>query len=133
MASFTEQYRMNIPMFFPSLDLTVAWHLEYQFVRQRTWDGYLQKKSTGSSIIGVQSAVPDPNNEVDEKAIRYWMKYADYYQWPNLVYYDSIDDLVDKMATVNLTALSLRMSDYNTQVKQHIKDKWSEILIKILT
>ena len=133
MASFTEQYRMNIPMFFPSLELTVAWHMEYQFVRQRTWDGYREKKSTGSSILGVQTNVPDPNNEVDEKSIRHWIKFADYYQWPHLVYYDSIDDLVDKMAMVNLTALSLRMNEYNLQAKQHIKDQWSKIMIKILT
>ena len=34
MASLTEQYRMNIPMFFPSKDLLTKWHLEYQTVRQ---------------------------------------------------------------------------------------------------
>lgn len=34
MASLTEQYRMNIPMFFPSKDLLTKWHLEYQIVRQ---------------------------------------------------------------------------------------------------
>ena len=124
---------MNIPMFFPSFELTVKWHLQYQFVRQRTWDGYREKKPTGSSIAGVMRDMPDPNNEVDEASIRYWMKFADYYQWPHLVYYDSIDDLVDKMGSVNLTALSTRMSEYNVQVKQHIKDQWSKIMIKILT
>ena len=133
MSSLTEQYRMNIPMFFPSIDLAVKWHLEYQFIRQRTWDGYREKKSTGSTIKGVDKNMPDPNNDIDESAIRYWLQFADFYQWPHLVYYDSIEDLVDKLSSVNLTALSARMNDYNTLVKKYVRKQWSDILVKTLS
>jgi len=30
MISLTEQYRMNIPLFFPAVDLLTKWHVKYQ-------------------------------------------------------------------------------------------------------
>ncbi len=131
MSSLTEQYRMNIPMFFPSLKLLSTWHLEYQVVRQRTWAAYMLKKARKSNIKGVRNW-PDPNNDEDEDAIRHWLQFADFYQWPHFVYYNSIDDLVDKLIHTNLTQVSHNMKQYNKQARQHIQDSWSQILLKVL-
>lgn len=132
MVSLTEQYRMAVPMFFPSLDLLVKWQLEFQVVKQRTWAGYMMRKSTSSLIPGLMDNVPDPNNDVDEAAIRYWLRFADYYQWPHMLYYDSVDDLVQKIIKTNLTEVSENMKQYNEEVRKKIKDTWSDILEKVL-
>ena len=129
MVSLTEQYRMNIPLFFPSIDLLTVWHAEYQVVRQRTWAGYLMRRSSASSLPGVIQA-PDPNNDVDQDAIKFWLKYADFYQWPHITYYDSVEDLVTKLATTDLKAVSDRMKEHNAEVRQEIKNVWSKMLLK---
>lgn len=131
MSSFTEQYRMNIPMFFPTITLLSKWHIEYQMVRQRTWSGYLHKTSSASLIRGLRTDIPDPNNDVDEDAVKYWLQFADFYQWPHLIYFDSVTDLVNKMLTVDLQEISRRMKEFNEKERLHIKDLWSKILLKI--
>lgn len=131
MVSLTEQYRMNIPLFFPSLDLLTKWHVKYQVVRQRTWNGYMMRQSSKSGIPGLFSKVPDPNNDMDEDAVHYWLNFADFYQWPHVIYFDSVDDLVDKMMTVDLDEISRRMRQFNDQVRHSIKATWSKVLLKL--
>jgi len=131
MVSLTEQYRMNIPLFFPSIDLLTHWQLEFQVVRQRTWDGYMMKRPHRSRILGKLPQVPDPNDDTDEGAIKYWLQYADFYQWPHIVYYSSMDDLVRKLATSNLTMISNNMAAYNVKTRLLIKNTWSDILLRI--
>ena len=131
MSSFTEQYRMNVPMFFPTIDLLSKWHIEYHVVRQRTWAGYLHKTSSSSLIHGYRTNIPDPNNDIDEDAVKYWMQFADYYQWPHLIYFDSVKDLVNKMLKVDLNEISRRMKEFNEKEQLRIKDLWSKIILKI--
>ncbi len=87
----------------------------------------------GSPIKGVLSDVPDPNIDVEYDAVFYWLQFADFYQWPHLIYFSSMDELVHKMAHTNLTEVSLRMQAHNKVVRQNIKDTWSDILLKITT
>jgi len=89
------------------------------------------KPSSQSAIPGVYSKVPDPNNDLDEDAVRYWLLFSDFYQWPHIIHFASVEDLVDKMMTVDLAEISRRMSQYNQQVRQQLKDTWSSILLNI--
>jgi len=102
-----------------------------QVVRQRTWSGYAMKQSSQSAITGVYSKVPDPNNDLDEDAVRYWLMFSDFYQWPHIIHFESIEDLVNKMQVVDLAEISRRMARYNQQVRQQLKDTWSSILLNI--
>ncbi|KAK2144348.1 hypothetical protein LSH36_766g03157 [Paralvinella palmiformis] len=131
MVSLTEHYRMNIPLFFPSLSLLTRWHMKYQVVRLRTWDGYNMKRANGSVIRGVMPGVPDPNNDYDEESVKYWLQFADFYRWPHIVYFDSVDDLVKKLHTVNLTEISENMKEHNVKAHDYIKRTWSRILLKL--
>ncbi|CAF0809617.1 unnamed protein product [Didymodactylos carnosus] len=126
--SLFEQYRMQIPLFFPTIDLLTEWHLKYRIVSERTWDNPARKMSR---IKGVLKNVPDPNNEFDGEAVRYWLKYADFYQWPNIIYFNSTDDLIWKLSNTNLTHVSLQMKSYNRQVKEEVLQKWKVILDRI--
>ena len=84
-----------------------------------------------SAIPGVYPKVPDPNNDLDEEAVHYWLQFADFYRWPHVICFDSVPDLVDKMATVDLAEVSRRMAAYNVKVRAEVKDKWSRVLLKV--
>ncbi len=131
MVSFTEQYRMNIPMFLPSLTLLAQWHLQYQVVRQRTWNLYRSHLGNQSTIPGLRPDLPDPNNDLDEESVRFWLQFADYYQWPHITYYESVEDLVDKLLTVNLKDISAKMIQYNAKTRVAIKQAWSQVLLTL--
>ena len=97
-------------------------------------DGYLGHRDGKSAITGVLDPglnVPDPNNDLDEDAVKYWLKFADFYQWEHVIYFDSVEDLVHKMLTVDLNEISNRMKEYNAQVRHDIKEIWSRVLLKV--
>ena len=129
--SLFEQYRMNIPMFFPSLDLLAEWQLKHHVMNERTWAMVHGRVSRGSPLPGLYPGVPDPNSETNATAIKYWIKYADFYQWPNIIYYDSAEDLVRKMRSTDLKDISEKMKIYNKEFKRTLEGKWSEILTRV--
>ncbi|CAF0809119.1 unnamed protein product [Adineta ricciae] len=130
--SLFEQYRMNIPLLFPSLDLLTQWHLKYSVVNEKTWDqAWYGTIPNGSRIPGVLSGVPDPNNDRDRTSVRYWLNFSDFYQWPHVTYYDSTDDLVQKLTTTDFPSISKKMKEHNKQVKENLLTKWKEILDNI--
>lgn len=130
--SLFEQYRMNIPLFFPSIDLLTEWHYIYRVIDQRTWDDVNSQPSNASIIPGVlQAEIPDPNNEFDRNAIRYWLQFSDFYQWPYITYFNSTDDLVEKLTQTNLDEISRSMKIYNAKLKERLYEQWEDILRRV--
>ncbi|UJR08081.1 hypothetical protein I4U23_012358 [Adineta vaga] len=130
--SLFEQYRMNIPLLFPSLDLLTRWHVEYGAVNEKTWDQVLYGvKPHRSHIDGILTNVPDPNNDRNESSIRYWLKFSDFYQWPHIIYFESIDDLIQKLSSTDFDMISKKMKKYNEKVRRNLLKKWKNILQKI--
>jgi hypothetical protein len=130
--SLFEQYRMNIPLLFPSLDLLTKWHYEHGVVNEKTWDQTIRGHiPSGSTIDGVLKNVPDPNNDRNRTAIRYWLKFSDFYQWPHIIYYNSTDDLVQKLDSTDFRMISLKMKEYNKQFGKDLLTKWKQILENI--
>ena len=127
--SLFEQYRMNIPLLFPSLDLLTQWHLKYGLVGEKTWDQTLYGiRPSRSHIDGYLTDIPDPNNDLDRRAVRYWLNFSDFYQWPHITYFESTDDLIEKLRSTNFLALSKKMKRYNKQVGNSLLKKWNGIL-----
>jgi hypothetical protein len=130
--SLFEQYRMNIPLFFPSLDLLTRWQYDHQVVSERTWDQTLYGiRPQRSNINGVLTDLPDPNNEFDRNAIRYWLNFSDFYQWPHIIYYESTNDLIEKLLSTDLPMISRKMKAYNKQVAIDLRTKWNKILTNV--
>ncbi|CAF0805270.1 unnamed protein product [Rotaria sp. Silwood1] len=127
--SLFEQYRMNIPLLFPSLDLLTKWHYEYGVVNEKTWDQILDGvRPKRSRIKGILTNVPDPNSDLDRTAIRYWLNFSDYYQWPHIIYYESVEDLIEKLTSTDFRMISKKMKEYNKQVGTTLLEKWKHIL-----
>jgi len=103
-------------------------------MNERTWDGAYGGHPSKSSIKAheSQSTIPDPNNEKDKDAIRYWIQFADFYKMlPHITYFDSIGDLVDKlnkMTRAELLQISAKMKEYNAIALQELLGKWQTIL-----
>ena len=130
--SLFEQYRMNIPLVFPSLDLLTRWHGEYGLVSEKTWAQALYGTlPNGSRISGVLPDEPDPNNDHDRRSIRHWLSLSDFYQWPHIIYYESTNDLVDKLSSTDFGEVSKRMKKYNKQMRKSLVAKWQGILDNI--
>jgi hypothetical protein len=109
---FFELYYMNMPMFVPSPALLTQWHLKYNILKERTWDtvyGHPEDSSVLPKHPYASSSPPsslDPNNEFDERAIREWISLADFYQYPHVVQFDSLQECVEKLSSTDLRAVS---------------------------
>lgn len=134
--SFFEQYRMNIPLFAPSKELLVHWECKYCALWDRTWN-WLSKWREDRSTIDPhpsQRSVPDPNSR-SVTAKRYWVNFCDYYQFPNVIYYNSVEDLVhilESIALDQLMTISKRMRMFNIQEDKRLRGKWKRNLYRLL-
>ena len=120
--TFYELYRMGVPIFVPSLDLLVQWHMQHRMLAQRsfplTWrrpqrrslvtgfyeDGVPFQGGSGSGDSDPATAARDanlrqlfehdPNDEFSEEAVRAWVSLSDFYVWPHVQTFSSFDDLL---------------------------------------
>ena len=129
--SFFEIYRMNIPILAPSKALLVTWHLERKILNELTWDAVQGKPSRKSKLPPHPShaAWPDPNLDNDRASLEFWFEFADIYQFPHVVYFDSIDDLLRKTEALTKSKegwqhISNRMRDYNKEQLSDLENKW---------
>ena len=104
---------------------------------ERTWDGALSERRANGSTISAhpsQQHRPDPNDDADPVAIRYWIQYADFYQLPNITYYDSVDHLARILrgaSAARLRDISRAMAAHNERIKTELVAQWTQILRRI--
>ena len=135
--SIFEYYRMGIPMFAPHPNLMAKWQLKYRVMSERTWDlvrhkGRPSKRSALPQAPG--GTYPhDPNDEFDEDAIAWWIKFADFYEWPHIETFDSFDDLLDKLASpdLDLARASRNVRAYNKQMVDDLAQTWQGLFHKM--
>ena len=131
--SMFEQYRMNVPLFYPSLRFLTQLQMAYAPVSERTWARvYGKGQSAQSDILAHPNAwVPDPNNDRDEQAIQYWLAKSDFYVKPHIQYYDSWADLLVQLTTTDLEAVSRRMAEENARVEAKLRRQWKGLLMRM--
>ena len=142
--SIFEHYTANIPMFFPSHKFMMELYEHYG-------RGEYDKTAVLSEISWCQVSIDmpeekrqrsiidcdrenDPNDYKNLEIVSNWLKYADFYNqdWmPFIIYFDSFDDLVNKVHTTNLIEVSNKMKDFNIIRKQKVYSSWQNIIKKI--
>jgi hypothetical protein len=131
--SFYEQYNMGIPLLAPSLALLTQWHMEYLIVSERTWDTVLQNSPKQSSAISRHASVNiteepfDPNDEFNKDAVSYWLSFSDFYHFPHIILFDSWQDAVNKLATIDLEDISRKMLQHSQLVEKELVKTWGKI------
>jgi len=123
--SVVEQYRMNVPLFFPSPTLLLRWNRGRRVLLERL------RMRVPIRPHATQRHLPNPRDDRNARAMRYWLRYADYYTLPHIVYFDSVEhlaELLERLTTEDLRAISEQMRTYNAKVKVGLLSSWREIL-----
>ena len=125
----TELYAMGVPLFLPS----VKWMKErpMYFPEDRTMTGTVMYCGPKSHDIvpnkDPSSKHPYSPESLDEDAKYYWLKFADFYQWPHVQFFDSIVDLDQKLSTLNLTEIHRLMMVANERRAKDLDVPWQTI------
>eukprot|EP01048_Picozoa_sp_COSAG05_P005020 COSAG05_NODE_288_length_12074_cov_119.196827_7_plen_550_part_00 len=132
--SIFEYYRMCIPLYAPSPRLLAEWQIKLHVMKEITWEGVQHLDSwPGSSMIPQygHAYAHDPNNQQDAEAISYWVKFADFYQWPHIQTFDNWEELLVKLATDDLQATSTNMEQENARMVVELQETWQRIFHKM--
>jgi len=126
-----EYYRMNIPIFAPSPKLLARWQVKYRIMSELSWDMVFNKgRGKGGSVLPKATNVHyeyDPNNVLSEDAVEYWVKWADFYQWPHITVYEDFDDLTRKVKEADLMGTTGKMKVENENFRTRIMDDWRRV------
>lgn len=132
--SFFEYYRMAIPMFAPTPELLAQWQLRHTVMNELTWDLVFKKPKGRKAPLPqhpadrAAGAPPhDPNNQLDAEALRYWLGFADFYQWPHIEYFSSWPDLLKKLDAADLPETSRRIAAHNVKQKEELIAQWQAL------
>ena len=128
---FTELYRMNVPLFVPSLQLLIEWEMSERVLVDRVFLNSTKSLKEGGSIMGAKKeGIPDPNT-YSRDALTYWLNLLEYYNMPGVQYFDSVGHLLDLLIKDrSLWKFSDQMKQQNNAVKEIIESSWKSIVEK---
>ena len=128
--SLFEYYAMQIPIFAPSLELLIEWQVKHLVLDELSWN-CVHKKCNQSSQLRPHKASAhlgfDPNDVSNSSVLRHWLQFADFYQWPEIILFDSWEDLISKIDSTDLSVVSEKMGLYRKQQIERVTNTWSDI------
>jgi len=139
--NLVELYRLNIPMFCPSLQLLKKWCREHDLM----WEVHYGWPERLDEVIGGEeknTRVPDPNGSYNmdknsdewEEMFDYWVPLADFYQYEHITYFDSWQEFFDKfdaMSKGDLEEVSSKMRKVNSLEEGKLVDQWRAIFRRV--
>lgn len=142
---FFELYSMFIPMFVPSPELLVQWHLKYGILSERTWDRVFGNPMNSSAIPRHSELQDisdrdnhlnyDPNSEFHLESILEWIKFSDFYRFQHVMQFTSLDHLHELLSSPtlknNLDNVSANMKIFHQQRSRQVHAGWMDVLTKI--
>lgn len=131
--SIFEHYSANIPLFCPSEKFMMSLYSEHgsYVLSELTWNRTFGM-APGSAIECDRSM--DPNRYDDTNIMSKWISLSDFYnrEWmPHIVYFESIEDLYEKIRDTDLLHVSSKMKEFNIKRRSSIIDMWKSTLEKI--
>jgi hypothetical protein len=136
----TELYAAGVPLLLPSVDLAVRLqHKKARFMwhRDAVPDGWDRQYCAAPLVLNKK--VP---TEAATESLRTWYKYTEYYQWPHVFYYDSMEPaaLHRKIKTLLADEEALRVAsrgalaffdkvraETRTELKLHLKRAFEKV------
>lgn len=134
-----QAYALGIPLLAPSLSLLSQLHVTFGICNHKgpgnvpwrrsaqrdrvpfdTWAWLLQSKRTWHSPPPSDNGpccAHDPNDACDTTAAGRWLQFADWYQWPNVTYFDSVQELLELASS--LRADVKRRLEISRAMKRH--------------
>ena len=114
-----EFYALNVPLFVPTLDFLIRiksmhdYSIFADFYCGKVERKHLPKKHDDSPHL----FSPE---DTSIKALKYWFYYSDFYQLPFITYFDSYEDLINKLNTANYEEIHRKMKFHNKYRHQEI-------------
>lgn len=119
---FFEIYRMNVPIFVPSLQLLVSWVREYGILWERL---YGTPERLPHSRMD-EDPMPSPYAN-DTESLSFWLNHSDYYVFPHVQRFDSWEHLLNIIITTDLAVVSAQMRTYNMIERGRQLKTWDRI------
>jgi hypothetical protein len=130
--SIFEYYTSGIPLFCPSENfMKQLYSSNNNVLNELTWNKTFGLPP-GSSIECDREN--DPNRYDDISIMSNWIDHSDFYnrEWmPHIVYFDSFDDLSNKLQNTDLMDVHSKMMAFNKTRKERIHEMWNETLLNI--
>ncbi len=123
--SIFEQYSANMPLFFPSKKYLSQ--LGRQIYTELSYTQVLNCEN--KSVVDFKSNF-DPNDINDKRLIETAIEFSDFYNFPHIIYFDSIEDLSIKL-DLDFILISKKMEEFNLHKKSDVYNKWNCIIKKI--
>lgn len=131
----TELYALGIPLFVPSMKLMRQRPTLYP--NDRTMTGINKTYEYCGKSHGIvprkhpASRHPFSPESLTEEAKFYWLRFADFYQWPHITYFDSIPDLLAKLESADLPLIHCLMMVENAIREEALDKTWQAIASSI--
>eukprot|EP00908_Phaeocystis_cordata_P002738 Transcript_12981.p1 GENE.Transcript_12981~~Transcript_12981.p1 ORF type:complete len:545 (+),score=135.74 Transcript_12981:94-1728(+) len=124
--SFFELYRMNIPIFAPSVDLLVSWEQKQHVMAERIyWSGAPRPTTYPNTTL------LSPNTRKRKGALQHWLALSDLYVFPNVTYFDSWEHLVQLLRDADLPAISSAMAASNVKQLADLRQLWRGLFLRM--
>jgi len=126
--SISEQYTSNIPLIFPSLDFLM------DLMKSRAMSEVSYNQIFGLPSRSIIPVLNDPNNFKDRENMKHWFSLSDFYDsknMPFITYFNSFEDLENRLETIDAEDISGKMKKHNRKRKKEIIQKWKDVLEKI--
>lgn len=123
-------------MFIPTPRFLTQWHAKNNMLLEiswfTTWGGARPKTGPIHRHKCASEFKFDPTNQ-DPNSLdfQHWLTYADFYQWPHIIYFDSWEELANKINTVDLDEVSEKMRLENLKIKHSLQDQYMAIFNKM--
>ena len=128
----TELYTLAMPLFVPSMKMMKEYPGLYP--NDRTITGPFPEPRL--YCPGMYDIIPEKHpssrhphspesNSTDAKY--YWLQFADFYQWPHITYFDSVQDLFDKLDSADLDDIHRLMVQENASRERKLDETWQKI------
>uniref|UniRef100_A0A7S0J5H3 Uncharacterized protein n=1 Tax=Calcidiscus leptoporus TaxID=127549 RepID=A0A7S0J5H3_9EUKA len=124
--SFFELYRMNIPIFAPTVALLARWDSERQLLSERI---YWTKAPQPNRYPNTTTL--SPNTRQQPEALMHWIGLCDWYHFPNITYFSSWSDLLRKLRATRLSAVSAAMMAANKRLLAELRLTWRKLFVRM--
>lgn len=119
--SIFEHYTMNIPLIFPTKEFLLKM---YNLNELNVYGSY-------SALFNFNSNPASLDSLLKDKWFEKMLPYADFYNeefFPFITYFDSFDDLKNKLNSIDFDEISNKMKEFNKERKDKILNLWKKTL-----
>jgi hypothetical protein len=125
--SIVDFYASNLPIFVPSMEFLIKnRNVDDRILKSEPYCDPRQFKDIPAFRKSRQKFSPNDDDSIEAQIE--WLKYADYYHWPYVTVFNSFEELLQLLKTLNLNEISEKMKQYNKIKETLMLDSWCKIL-----